>query len=56
MVFYNTRVHSDFDKIRIGLLNWEKVILTEEFVINYIRVIKQNKNSRQNSNANDSVH
>jgi hypothetical protein len=40
MVFYNTSVRFDLDKIRIGLLNWEKIILTEEFVTNYIHDIQ----------------
>jgi hypothetical protein len=40
MVFYDASVRSDFDKIRTGLLNWRKVILTEAFVINYIRDIR----------------
>jgi hypothetical protein len=40
MVFYNAGVRSDFNEIRTGLLNWKKVTLTEEYVMNYIRDIR----------------
>jgi mRNA-degrading endonuclease YafQ of YafQ-DinJ toxin-antitoxin module len=41
MVFYNTTVHADIEQIRYGLLNWGKIVLTEEFIENYIDKIKE---------------
>jgi hypothetical protein len=36
MVFYSASARSDLDEIRQGLLSWERITLTEEFVSGYM--------------------
>jgi hypothetical protein len=40
MVYYNPEARSDLEQIRIGLLQWEKIVLTIEFVQAYMDSIK----------------
>lgn len=40
MVYYSTQVDKDLDDIRNGLLLWEKINLSVEFVFKYIEEIK----------------
>ncbi|GHT11517.1 hypothetical protein AGMMS4956_04650 [Bacteroidia bacterium] len=40
MVYYSSNVHNDLEQIRIGLLKWSKITLTEEFVAGYVESIK----------------
>ncbi|MDR2853680.1 MAG: hypothetical protein LBV31_00045 [Prevotellaceae bacterium] len=40
MVLYKREALADLENIRLGLLNWNKIQLTEEFVIAYMFDIK----------------
>lgn len=40
MVYYSTQAYRDLDDVRNGLLLWEKIDLTVEFVFKYMEEIK----------------
>jgi len=40
MVFYSPTARNDLKEIRLGLLHWNKIVLSREFVTQYMRDIR----------------